>query len=138
MRSRPPWRNVDVVCVVILAVVFSCAGDLVILNAQKRSPSSDREVIDQLQICAMRRDAASPGKDDKLFSLVYLNRTDGCRELDPATAASLSHKAAYLWLRDTPQCSLAHIASNVETHDPAMIVIGTNGPLVSFEIYFEF
>lgn len=135
MRSRRPWKNATVV--VLLAVVvlghlvcFS-SGDLVILNVQKRSPSADRQVIDQLQICAMRRDSASPEKDDKIFSLVYLNQTDGCRELDEETGKTLEHKAAFLWLQGTPQCGLTQIDTNVDKYDPAMIVIGTNGPLVT-------
>lgn len=124
------WPYILLGLTVAFHLINVSQADLVILTAQKRSPSGDRQIVDQLQLCAMRRDAASPDKDGKQFGLVYLNRTDGCRELDPDMGDLLEHKAAFLWLMKTPQCQLAQIAYNVEVHDPAMVIIGTNGPLV--------
>lgn len=133
MKSRGGLATAALVLVIMSSQLQTTWADLVIINAQKDSGA------DQLKVCAMRRDLASPGKDGKTFPLVYLNRTDGaCHELDPVSAHSITDRATFLWIRGQPQCSLAQIASNVEPNDPAMVIIGTNGPLVYIYIIYSF
>lgn len=126
MKSRGGLATAALVLVIMSSQLQTTWADLVIINVNAQKDSG----ADQLKVCAMRRDLASPGKDGKTFPLVYLNRTDGaCHELDPVSAHSITDRATFLWIRGQPQCSLAQIASNVEPNDPAMVIIGTNGPL---------
>lgn len=102
---------------VILVKYSQC--DLVILKFKHTDKSLD--------ICALNKPISQDTSINKEIKLINLVGEDGCHRFKDGSKPNTS--AFYLHVT-TPRCSFTDMATNIQEHEPRLVIIGTDGPIV--------
>jgi hypothetical protein len=105
---------------------------LIILNfKQQQQQQHNSDALNELQICAIKKEISKSGQqdNDKEFNLVYLNNEDACEPFDNADPL-INKSAVYLHTPKT-NCPFTQMAKNIQEKSPKLVLIGSNGPIVS-------
>lgn len=109
---------------VILVKYSQC--DLVILKFKH----SDKT----LDICALKKPISPDTSIDREIKLINLVGEDGCHRFQDDSKPNTS---AYYLHVPTPRCSFTDMATNIQEHEPSLVIIGTDGPIVKQTFFFK-
>lgn len=96
--------------------------DLVILKFKYSDKSLD--------ICALKKPIAQDTSVNKELKLINLVDEDGCSTFQDYSKPNTS--AFYLHV-PSPRCSFTDMATNIQEHEPKLVIIGTDGPIVKIK-----
>ena len=124
--SAKLFRIMKKFCLIInslILIITSCIcahADIVILKLRSEQDNSK-----QLDVCALQK-AITRNHTNKRFRLVDLEPYNGCSLIKNS---SIENAAAYMRFA-TPSCAFAKIVANLQANNPAVAILGSDGPWV--------
>jgi hypothetical protein len=85
---------------------------------------------ESLDICALKKSVLND--DNTEYNLISLEPDDGCSEF--TTNLPPQNSSLYLKIQKPFNCQFSTVIRNVQALNPGFVIIGSDGPIVSYNI----